>query len=501
MNRDALKTSIQLLRHRKEILQLRKERLQQELESLDLDLRSQEAEYSRLVNDDAVVYRLPNELWTHIFIMCTKTTTTVWPIISYRTSAAVLPFQVIASHVSHRWRDIALGTPLLWNNIAFNVRSLKHINGCLISQLEAHLERSGSCFLDIVLEFRMFGDLTPYCQILAEHSRRWRRLSILTEFDEVDEIREMLCSVEVPILEHLSLNLGRPEADSLSPRQQFPCVTPSILASCPLSLSFVRLAGQALGNLHPPISSVTTLHLDGWTRHYMTHDQFKAILKEAPLLINLSFNQLFLHHSRDPLAIAEPTVLPCLRALRIRGPSSPVSRFMSLLDMPQLECLTLECVETFDSQVMETVRSLILDGCAFNEQEISKLIRSFPYLSDLNIDELLPDIFYLLLPGTKIIPGGKSTEKQSLAWPQLQIIAIRDLQSVDVPYFCNMVFNRQTGGSSPLRRILLNRRSRTVLRAKQRLEWLQENVVVENSDIHPTWSIGLQYEDAHDLVE
>lgn len=323
----------------------------------------------------------------------------------------------------------------------------------------------------------------------------------MTTFEETYEIRQMLHRVQVPILEHLSLILGSPQSDSQSPRQQFTSVNPSILASCPPCLSFVRLAGQALGNLHPPTSSVTTLHLDGWTRHYMTHDQFKVVLGGAPLLINLSLNQLCLHHPRDPFAFTEPTTLPSLRALRIRGPCSPVSQLMSLLDMPQLEEITLEGVETFDSPVMRTVRSLLLNDCAFNEQEISKLLDSLPSLSDLSIDESLPDIFYMLLPGTNTIPVPTDGDtKQVLPWPELQTIAIRDLQSVDVPFFCNMVFARQAGGSS-FRKVLLDRRSRTVLRAKQRLEQLQEKVIVENADIPPSWPMGLQYEDAYDLLE
>jgi len=73
-----------------------------------------------------------------------------------------------------------------------------------------------------------------------------------------------------------------------------------------------------------------------------------------------------------------------------------------------------------------------------------------------------------------------------------------------VLYFCNMVFNRQSvgpkSGMSPLKRILLDRRSRTVLRTKQKLEWLQESVVVENG-IPAKWPPGLDYEDPHDLRE
>jgi hypothetical protein len=160
--------------------------------------------------------------------------------------------------------------------------------------------------------------------------------------------------------------------------------------------------------------------------------------------------------------------------------------------MPQLEAITLDGVETFDSQVMRTVRSLTLEDCPFDEQEFSKLSHSLPALSDLSINE--PEILVSIEGGAT--PG-------QMPWPQLQTIAIRGLESLDVPSFCNMVLHRQAvdPNGGPLRRILLDRRSRTVLRAKQRLEVLQAKLIVENADICAPWPMGLPYEDAHDLLE
>src|SRR5258708_25602349 len=105
MDRSALLTSIQRL-------QFRKDSLLQELESLDLDLKSQRAQFSRLINEDAPVYRLPNELLSSIFMMCAKSPTSTWPseITRIQMSPGFLPFQVAASHVSHRWRHILLYT-------------------------------------------------------------------------------------------------------------------------------------------------------------------------------------------------------------------------------------------------------------------------------------------------------------------------------------------------------------------------------------------------------
>jgi hypothetical protein len=110
----------------------------------------------------------------------------------------------------------------------------------------------------------------------------------------------------------------------------------------------------------------------------------------------------------------------------------------------------------------------------FHEQEIRKLIQCLPSLSELTIDQSLPEISRVLLPD---IPQGDATRTQVSAWPQLQTIGIFYLRSVEVPFLCNM---RQAGdpsedSNSAFRR---DRRSRMVLREEQRLEWLQEKVIV-----------------------
>ena len=475
--------------------------LHKELEIVDLDLKTQQAQYSRLLNSDTAIYKLPNELLAEIFMLCADNRS--WPIPSRNGSNFHL-FQVVVSHVSRRWREVALGAPLLWNVINLKVTGpVNHRQGRILSQLEAHCERSATCFLDIKVEFYLGTDMASFCKLLGRYSERWRRLSVLTRFQEMDDIQSMLVDAKAPTLEHLSLSLGK---GTISIRQKSTSVIPTILSCCP-RLSFLRLAGKALGSLHPPTSSVATLHLDDWIRGCIKEDLFKSILEGAPLLVNLSLNEVDLRHLRDPSIITQPTTLLHLRSLRICDPFTPLSRLMSLIDMPQLQSLTLNGVESFDCHVLKSVESLILDDCPFSEEDLGKLICCLPSLSELSIDESVPAIFYMLSPEITDIPNPTETEvaKRRLSpWPRLQTIIIRELQPIDVPHFFNMVVGRQSMGSksglSPLKKILLDRRSRTVLRAKQKLEWLQERVIVEN-DIPAKWPLDLGYEDAHDLLE
>ncbi|KAF9565386.1 hypothetical protein CPC08DRAFT_600570, partial [Agrocybe pediades] len=467
-------------------LEKRKEALQRELESIDTELQTHKCIYAQILNDEAPIYRLPHELLTDILITCQEHSR-----LSSRRVSGSVPFQVAASHVSHRWREIVLGTPLLWNTIDFRVRPTNHVQRRIFSLLEAQLTRSGNCFLDITLDFHVVDGLAPYLTLLGLHSERWRRLSIITRYEQVGDIRVFLQDAKTPVLEHLSLSLGKPQDGSLSPRQRYHDVLPSILPLATERLKFVRLAGLALGNHHPPLTFVTTLHLDGWTRNYMTHDQFQHILLSATSLINLSLNQLCIHFPRDPMDIIRPINLPNLLRLRIRGSCSPISRPLSLMNMPNLQSLFLQCVDTFDSNIVSSsVQTLALEACSFDDAEIGLLLRAFPNVTSLSIDDSVPDIFSMLRPG----------ETESDPWPRLDTLTVRDLLVVDVPPFCDMVFTLGENKRG-LEKVLLDRRSRTSLRKRHRLDWLQDIVTVENSDNPEPWPLGLGYEDTHDLLE
>ncbi|KAF9533766.1 hypothetical protein CPB83DRAFT_844492 [Crepidotus variabilis] len=501
MSRDALQQSIQTLK-------VKRDNLVKELEAVELDLRNQQAAYSSLLNEESLIYRLPAEIITSVFLICQHWRTVSRP--SSRRRTASVWFPIIASHVSRKWRQLALGTPLLWNVIDLPVYLPPDIHDQhIMDRVRAHLERSGECFLDITLEFRSGAGTKPtrLLELLKDNSNRWRRLSVVTPIDFVADFRVMLQDANAPSLEHLSLHFGKPQEPTLSPRKRLENVTASILQIHSSPLTFVRLAGLALGNLHPPMAGVTTLHLDGWTRHYGSYGQFRAILEAASSLVNLSLNELCIHHPRDPLAIIQPTSLPYLQSLRIRGSSTPVSFLLSLLDTRKLRHLSLHNIDSFSSGILATVETLQLDSCALNEQDIAHLIQSLPAIFHLTVDEAMPDIFFMLLPDWT--DGDTAAVNASLGkplpWPNLRTLALRELQPSDVPLLFQMISLRQEysklGCGCSLGKVTLDRRSRTVLRTKQRLMTLQEQIKVENVDDPEAWPPGLGYNDVHDLLE
>jgi hypothetical protein len=72
--------------------------------------------------------------------------------VMWLTTSSKQPFEVISCRVSSHWRRVALGTPLLWNNIHLHITSRN--NGAHHAErLAAYLARSGSCLLDISLPY------------------------------------------------------------------------------------------------------------------------------------------------------------------------------------------------------------------------------------------------------------------------------------------------------------------------------------------------------------
>lgn len=483
MDQDALQTSIQYL-------QERRQHLLRQVAELDVEIGIEFAKYTRILNDDAPVYRLPNDLLTHIFLLCQH----------HSRKGSIPPFQVIASHVSHRWRTIVITTPLLWNTIAFRIPYLTIER--VLSQLEAHLERSHRCFLDITLRFVVVSpsDLTRFLSLLAPHASRWRRLSLSTNLNQVQPFEELLSTARTPILEHLSLTVGnyRDETDSGSPRQLYPTMQSTILAP-DIPLSFVRLAGHALGHLHPPLSFVTTLHIDGWTRHYTIYAQLKSVFESAPCLVNLSLNQVYMHHSRDPSTLHQPVTLAHLRQLRLRGPCSTPTRFFALIDAPNLEAFSLHLIDDIDlGGPLPSLRRIEIEQCALDETVLAALMQATPGIVEASIDDCVPDILTLLLP---------SNERR--LWPRMHTLALRDLPPADVSFLCNLVYTHKEmrridaeGAEEEivaLKKLCLDRRSRTVLRARQRLDWLEQYLTVQHCEAPDPWPLGLGYEDPHDL--
>ena len=498
MDRHALLASIESLRSRKE-------QLRRELNEVKAEIKIRSAKYSRLLNEDAPIYRLPDEVLSSIFLLVQRNYTT-YP--RHHLQRGVSLLHVKAAHVSHRWRSVVLATPLLWNTISFHIRPAQSTSQRILPLLDAHLLHSAHCVLDIDLNFDLIEtDLTPYISRLAVHASRWRRLSIAMYKlkPHMDALKELFLTVNAPALELLSLSLGDPfeEEKARSPRRAYPSLDGAILAAGAPALKFARLAGHAFGQMHPPLQSITTLHLDGWTRNYITPDQLTHVLAGVPRLVNLSLNQFFMNHPRDPTVFPQPVTLPHLRELRLRELHSSPGRFCALIDAPHLHGLTLCQIDPFEFEPMLSVRHVTIDGCGFDAAHVTKVARATPNVVALTAETTLGQMLKGLLPGEG---EGAAAARP---WPALRELQLWDMEVGDMPHLCHLVLalhelgvlaKNANGDGGGLRQISLDRRGRGLLYAKDRMDWMKERVDVVKSGEQETWPFGLGYRDPHHEV-
>jgi len=219
----------------------------------------------------------------------------------------------------------------------------------------------------------------------------------------------------------------------------------------------------------------------------MTLSQFHAMLVTLPCLVNLSLTGLSIHLPRNPFDTSQPISLPTLRSLRIRGNSVPCHRLLSLLALPNLESLSLHNVDSFDSAVIPTLKSLTLEACDFSESELRNMFKVFPCISMLSIDASIPSIYPMLRSDAGRIPP----------WPQLKSVFLRQLPPADVAPFCLLVLGR-AGSDTSISSVYLDKRSRSVLKAKDFMEVLCEHLLVGNCDYLLQWPSDLGYEDPDD---
>lgn len=463
-----------------EVLQAKRAKLLREVEQVEQELGEVQARHARLLNEEAAISKLPHELLGTIFRMCQGN----WVMNSSKSRSK--PFEIAASHVSYRWREVALGTPLLWNIIDLIVTSRKNVKENALQWLAAHLTRSGDCFLDISLRVTIEGVTDQFLSPLVQHASRWRHVLISLAHGEPGDIRTLFASAAAHSLVHLSLRVGNDSESTAAPRTEYPSICFPILGGGAPALSSVRLSGNIIGNIAPPLSAVTTLYVEAFPKNLMSHSQFQAMLTSVPCIVNLSLSGLNIHLPRDPLADSSPFAIPTLRSLRLHGNATPVHRLLSLLSLPNLESLTLLSADSFGSVTLPSVRAVVLESCDLSFDELSSLGRAFPDITDLGLDGAVHELFRMLTI-------------DSTLWSNLETISLREILPVDIAPFGLMVFTRSEAGQGKLRSVRLDKRSRTVLRAKDYISRLQAMVTVENNDdSYNPWPQCLGHDDPDD---
>ncbi|KAG7089902.1 hypothetical protein E1B28_011535 [Marasmius oreades] len=474
---DAFASLAPLEEHIKQ-LQGRKMRLLTEVEQVEQQILLAQLKFATLSNEAAPISRLPDELLTSIFALTRQEDTP-------RSKA----FQVVASHVCAKWRAVATTTPLLWSEIQViltfrNAKSKAEVDTEL-DRLNAYLTRSNSCIFSLKMEVIGNINLEPFLQLLGLQMYRCQRLSfsISNHSSPVSQLLHHFGSLEAPILQHLSIHIPYCRLFDYDTRQ-LDLVRANILQGGAPALQFLRVTGIA-GHLQPPLSRLTTLHLDGSHMDGLSFEQFRDILQSTPEVINLSLNDLWVE---TPVISSPQISIPNLRCLRIRArPEYDLHSLLINLPVTQLESCAMSQIASFRPIEFTNVKSLTLEHCSLIPEDVGNLILGFPAIQSLTLVSGNPSsiLFALGYPGTPIW------------WPKLKLLFLNDLFVRAIPIFLDAIHNRQAT-ETPLERLYLDRETRKLLRSKKNLEEVNALLPVENHEDSSPWPAGLGYEDEDD---
>ncbi|PPQ95945.1 hypothetical protein CVT26_016111 [Gymnopilus dilepis] len=259
-------------------------------------------------------------------------------------------FEVVASHVCHHWRFVALSYPQLWSHFRYN--SKRGPSLVSLAQFNAYMERSRNVGLELWFNFRAaLGDLDDYIRLTRRalrHYKRWKRFTLLSDL-ESPVIEVHLCmrrgSMSAPMLEHFALC-----AEKGNGTEGFSGTITSmngiIFKGGTPNLKSVSLDLTGAFFCLPSIRNVTTLHLE-------TRDESRKFNLPIPLLwdvltlpplVDLSI----IGDLVPPLAVdydrLEPIMLPSLKHLRV-AMSTLLVYLLPFIRAPLLETLTLKDVD------------------------------------------------------------------------------------------------------------------------------------------------------------
>ncbi|KAF7974979.1 hypothetical protein HWV62_10725 [Athelia sp. TMB] len=323
---------VQVLSGHLEDIASSKHKLILQLEELDARRKAVQLERNQLHNLDAPTSNLPNEVLAMIFEAGMDLG-----------GGPQIDFGRIASHVSHRWRSIAVNAPRLWTQIRYireplvaKSKSSKFRSHTTLppnlNKAITYLSRSGMAPIDICIKNVKEQDMMPeFLQSIADHIGHCRSLCVLnTEKDAFPQILKYASHCAAPILESLSVlsgPLGNGFPDTLFPRG----------ALCLRTVALDDL--DALPSFLPAIASVRQLQFSKF--QIKDHESYGNIRNAFMALHSLSHLKLGTYGIPPPdLA---PIELPRLRCLELDFRTYPTSfrNTIGLINAPVLNCISV----------------------------------------------------------------------------------------------------------------------------------------------------------------
>ncbi|KZP12507.1 hypothetical protein FIBSPDRAFT_798865, partial [Athelia psychrophila] len=272
----------------------------------------------------APIDTLPNELIAHIFTMGS----TSEPIHVDGRTKRPLPFSLLVSSISRRWREAAISSPLLWSRLSFTADPLANLWNAFL-----FLPRSGTHPLDIHINPK---SMERVLEIILPHRERWRTLCVIPWGEEALALTlRAIRDISVPLLQHveiigpsgtLSQLLGLP--------QRHTSHTPCFQLGAPVlkSVSLYRICTEC----GPPLANLTAFIVDNKVTLSQRHLQSIVAASPALRILRLRLRS-FEGSGRGPIHI------PSLRQLSLERCASDgdVILLFAIIIVPALESLEL----------------------------------------------------------------------------------------------------------------------------------------------------------------
>ncbi|KAF8191545.1 hypothetical protein K438DRAFT_2018292 [Mycena galopus ATCC 62051] len=366
-------------------LQSTKSTLLLQLESIDVSLSLSKAKYGTAKNRIARIGTLPNEILAKIFE-------------SGRDSN--IPggerFEILASHITTVWREVAINTPSLWSILEIAPHKSAQM-------LATYVARAKACSLHLRFNFQEEVWVPDRCvwELILSSVERWRSLEILV-YNEVALYTTLahLERLQASLLEEITI------ARQTHLNKRF-------ISGIRNSGRFFHGGAPRLQKLHlesylmswPPLDHLTTLYLHELRRSTRpTWNRFRELLISLPQLSRLSIHG-------DVVSSKLPSnfeiIISCLRSLRIRGTTllgNRASDILIAISAPNLTSLTLYDIVDGDLDpwssgfhLLQSVTSLTLYWPNFTTATYLKLFETVPSVTHLTLMDRQPtDLLGLL---------------------------------------------------------------------------------------------------------
>lgn len=361
---------------------------------------------------------LPTEVLMMIFEIARR--------LSYPRTRKRNRFEVTISHVSQRWRSIALEMPSLWTSIHRD-----SYQECLNSSA-AYIARSTTLQLDVQIVIGSSGPkrdgITAFMMMIAPHLFRCRNLFVFSQSrQEFLSFLIFISTIHVPVLDSLRLHC----TDTIYPKAHIQLFSPGAPA-----LKQLLMTGVDIRSCRPPLNSLIAFSLKIPTPSSPNIVHIKNVLSHMPFLVHLELTNPELWSNDAPVYFGALRYLKLTFSKygRREGRGEQFHSVLEGINAPLLEivkitgamchgaCSNPSLLQLQSRRSFPSVQYIVLDDC-FDHMDIVCLrdfALLFPNLSQLACTAN-PDtsVDFYVEPLVEVL-----MESRRMVWAQLRSLAV-----------------------------------------------------------------------------